>query len=40
MRSFVAACIAALVIAIVGAVVLNHYQKPADAAFSTSSVRL
>jgi hypothetical protein len=40
MRSFVAACIAAIVIATGAAVMLNHYQKPADAAFSTSGVRL
>jgi hypothetical protein len=40
MRSFVAACIAAAVIATGGAVVLNHYQKPADVAFSTSGVRI
>ena len=40
MRSFVAACIAALVIAIVGAVVLNHYQTPAEVAFSTAGVRI
>ena len=40
MRSFVAACIAAIVIASGGAVVLKQYQKPADTAFSTSSVRL
>jgi hypothetical protein len=40
MRSFVAACIAAVVIATGGAFVLNHYQKPADVAFSTSGVRI
>jgi hypothetical protein len=40
MRSFVAACIAAIVIAIGSAVVLNGYQKPAIAAFSTSGVRI
>jgi hypothetical protein len=40
MRSFVAACIAAILIAIGGAVVLNGYQKPAIAAFSTSGVRI
>jgi hypothetical protein len=40
MRSFVAACIAAVVIALGGAVVLNGFQKPATAAFSTSAVRL
>jgi hypothetical protein len=40
MRSFVAACITAAVIATGGAFVLNHYQKPAGVAFSTSSVRI
>jgi hypothetical protein len=40
MRIYVAACVAAAVIAIGGAVVLNHYQKPAAVAFSTSAVRL
>jgi hypothetical protein len=40
MRSFVAACIAAIVIATGSAAVLNHYQKSADAAFSTSGVRI
>ena len=40
MRSFVAACIAAIIIAIGGAVVLDHYQKPAAATFSTSGVRI
>jgi hypothetical protein len=40
MRSFVAACIAAIVIAVGGAAVLDHYQKPAAAAFSTSGVRI
>ena len=40
MRSFVAACIATIVIAIGGAVVLDHYQKPAAVAFSTSGVRI
>ena len=40
MRSFVVACVAAVVIAIGGAAVLDHYQKPADVAFSTSGVRI
>jgi hypothetical protein len=40
MRSFVAACIAAIVIASGSAVVLNHYQKPAASAFTTSGVRI
>jgi hypothetical protein len=40
MRSFVAACVAAAVIAIAGAYVLNMYQKPVDVAFSTEAVRI
>ena len=40
MRSFVVACVAAVVIAIGAAAVLDHYQKPAAAAFSTSGVRI
>jgi hypothetical protein len=40
MRSFVAACVAAVIIAIGGAVVLNHYQEPVEVAYSTSAVRI
>jgi hypothetical protein len=40
MRSFIAACIAALVIAAVGAITLEYLQMPASVAFSTVSVRL
>ena len=40
MKSFVIACVAAIVIAVVGGVVLNSMNEPADEAFSTSSVRL
>jgi hypothetical protein len=40
MRSFVAACIAAIVFAVVGAVALNHMQEPVSVAFSTVGVRL
>lgn len=40
MKSFLAACVAAIVIAIVGGVVLNSFQEPVDQAFTTSSVRL
>jgi hypothetical protein len=40
MRSFVIACIAAVVIAAVGATALNYFQEPAAVAFSTESVRL
>jgi hypothetical protein len=40
MKSFVAACIAAIVVAGGAAVVLNHLQEPAETAFSTSAVRI
>ena len=40
MKSFVVACVAAIVIAVVGGIVLNSLNEPADEAFSTSSVRL
>jgi hypothetical protein len=40
MRSFIAACIAAVAIAVVGAVALNFFQEPAMIAFKTESVRL
>ncbi len=40
MRVFLTACAAALVIAVSGAVVLNSVNKPVEAAFSTSGVRI
>lgn len=40
MKSFVIACIAAVVVAIIGGVVLNSVNEPVDRAFSTSGVRL
>jgi hypothetical protein len=41
MRSFVVACVAALVIAIASVYVLDAYQQPADTAFaSRTGVRL
>jgi hypothetical protein len=40
MRSFVAACLAAVVIAVIGGFVLNSFQVPATEAFATSSVRI
>jgi hypothetical protein len=41
MKSFVLACVAAVVIAVIGGVVLNSVvQKPADEAYSTTGVRL
>lgn len=40
MKSFVIACIAAVVFAIIGGVALNTIQEPVDRAFSTTGVRL
>jgi len=40
MKVFVIACVAAIVFAVVGGVVLNSVQEPVDEAFSTSAVRL
>jgi len=40
MKSFIAACVVAIVLAIIGDVALNSLQQPADAAFSTQAVRL
>ncbi len=40
MRSFVVACIAAVLIAALGALVLNAFQEPVSVAFATQSVRL
>jgi len=40
MRSFILACVAAVIIAVAGAVGLNHLQEPVGVAFATSSVRL
>lgn len=40
MRSFIAACVAAVVIAALGAVALNFFQEPVNIAFSTQNVRL
>jgi hypothetical protein len=40
MRSFIVACVAAVVIAAIGAVVLNSFQEPVDVAFATNGVRL
>jgi hypothetical protein len=40
MRSFIAACLAAFVIAVIAAAILDEVvQKSATAAFSTSAVR-
>ena len=40
MRSFIAACVATIVIAVLGAVALNLAQEPVSEAFTTQSVRL
>lgn len=41
MKTFIIACVAAIVVAIIGGVVLNGIQEPADKAFSSSTgVRL
>jgi len=41
MKSFIAACLTAVVIAIIGGVVLSGINEPADRAFSsTTGVRL
>jgi hypothetical protein len=40
MRAFIVACLAAAVIAIGAVAVLNGIQKPVEAAFATSAVRI
>jgi hypothetical protein len=40
MKSFVAACVAAIAIATVAGFLLNTVQKPTDQAYSTTGVRL
>ena len=40
MKTFLIACVAAIVIAVIGGVVLNGVQEPVDKAFSTTGVRL
>ncbi|HYU11355.1 MAG TPA: hypothetical protein VEK82_02190 [Stellaceae bacterium] len=40
MPSFIAACIAAVVIAVVGAIALDQLQEPSSVAFATRAVRL
>ena len=40
MKSFLLACVAALAVAVIGGVVLNGIQKPADEAYVTTGVRL
>jgi hypothetical protein len=40
MPSFIIACFAAIAIAVVGAVALDHVQEPVSVAFATLGVRL
>jgi hypothetical protein len=40
MKTFIIACVAAIIIAVVAGVVLNSIQEPVDKAFATSAVRL
>ena len=40
MKAFLLACVAVVIIAIIGVVVLNSIQESADQAFTTSAVRL
>jgi hypothetical protein len=40
MRTFIFACVAAVVIATIGAVALNFFQEPVNVAFATVGVRV
>ncbi len=40
MKTFIVACVAAVIIAVIGGVVLNSMQEPVDKAFTTDAVRL
>ena len=40
MKTFIVACVAAIVLAVIGGVVLNSIQEPVDKAFTTTGVRL
>jgi len=40
MRSFIVACIAAVVIAAIGAFALNQVQEPVSIAFATGGARI
>jgi hypothetical protein len=40
MKAFILACVAAVIIAVIGGIALNSVQEPVDQAFSTSAVRL
>ncbi|HEV2550097.1 MAG TPA: hypothetical protein VGU20_22490 [Stellaceae bacterium] len=39
MRSFILACVAAVALAVIGALVLNLFQEPLTVAFSTEGAR-
>jgi cell division protein FtsN len=40
MKAFLMACVAAVILAIIGGLVLNSVQEPVDKAYTTTSVRL
>ena len=40
MRTFILACVGAVVIAVCAVVALNRVQEPVDVAFATSAVRI
>ncbi len=40
MKSFIVACVVAIVVAAIGAIGLNSIQEPVDRAYTTGSVRL
>ncbi len=40
MRSFILACVAALIIAAIGAAALNYLQEPVSVAFATGGARI
>ena len=40
MKTFIVACVAAIIIAVIGGVVLSGIQEPAEKAFSTTGMRL
>jgi hypothetical protein len=40
MRAFIAACIAAAIIAVCAVVILNRVQEPVDVAFANSAARI
>ena len=40
MKTFIVACVAAIIIAVIGGVVLSSIQESVDKAFTTTAVRL